>query len=87
MKESTKFFLFPIETDPVKWAGQIVGSWTKFLIAAGLLSYVTYSLVMRVAERGVDRAVYAALVLIIYQLTILYGLRWLYLVVAKKKSD
>ena len=87
MKDKIREFLFPIETNPVRWADRLVGSWTKFFISAGLFSFVTYSLVMRVAERGMDRAIYAAILLIFFQVMLLYGLRWLYLAVAKDKSD
>jgi len=79
MKKTTKEFLFPIESNPVKWAGMIVGSWMRFIFAAGILSYATYAIVMRVAERGADHALNAVLLLLFYQLSLLYGLRWLLL--------
>ena len=87
MKNSTKYFLFPIESDPVKWAGRLVGSWTRFVIWASLFSYLIYDIVMNAGERGPERAIYGALLIILFQLISLYGLRWLYLEVAKKEVD
>lgn len=87
MKARTKNFLFPIEADPVKWAGRIVGSWTRFFIYAGLYSSVIYTLIMGVVERGAETAIYAVLLLIIFQLTLLYGLRWMYLLADKEQAD
>lgn len=86
MKNTTKEFLFPIASNPVKWAAVIVGSWLRFVLAAIFLSYATYGIVMRVAERGVERALYAVLLLLFYQLTLLYGLRWLFLTVERNKT-
>ncbi|MCF7807060.1 MAG: hypothetical protein K9M49_02125 [Candidatus Marinimicrobia bacterium] len=86
MKSKLMQFLFPIESDPVSWAEWIVGSWTKFLIWGTLYSYIAYSVVMRVASGESDRPVYAAMLLIIFYLTLLYGLRHLYMAVKRKEK-
>jgi hypothetical protein len=81
MKSEKAKFLFPMTYDTVRWAGTIVKTWTHFVIFGGLLGYLTFDIVLSAAERGTNRSVYGAVLIVFFQILLLYGLRKLYMII------
>lgn len=81
LKSKIMRFLFPLESNPVAWAEWLVGSWTKFLIWGLLYSCLACSVVIKAASSDPGRHVYGTFLLIFFYLTLLYGLRRLYMTV------
>ena len=78
---------FPIYADPIEWSGTIVKNWYRFFGFGILLAYITYGVIERAAERGMDSAGYGITMIVFFQFMILYALRRLYQYITTKDHE